>query len=211
MKKNNMRRVSALALIVAALSLVSVYGATEAQKAYVNKAIDKVAVSELSAKASSLVTAAKASEKEDIAVASVEAIVNKRPALAATLVASIAKAEPTVAAAAAAKATELNPAQATAIARAAAQAAPKQAAKIAEAVAKVAPKQAVQIAEAIVAAVPSSMAEVGSVVKGYSASTGPVITQSNDPINDGRDPFPAGAPAAVGSERITEGEDYARP
>lgn len=198
--------------------MVTVYGATEAQKASVSKAIDKVPVSELSATASSLVTSAKSSEKEGIAVASVEAIVSKRPALAATLVATIAKAEPTVAAAAAAKAVELNPAQASAIARAAAMAAPKYAGAIVAAVSKVAPKQSAQVAEAVVQVVPSSQGEVAVAMKRV-ATVGtpqaqltdgtPVFDESNKTIT-GAD-FPAGAPTVIAPGQVTEGKDYSRP
>jgi hypothetical protein len=164
MKNNDLKWVSVVAVTVATLALAPVRAGTEAQKALVNKAIEKAPVAELAAKAADLVSNAKASERTDLAVTAVEVIVSKHPTAAATVVAAIAKAAPGAAAKAAAKAAELNPAHAAIIARAAALAAPRYASQVAVAVSNRAPKSATQVAQAVMFAVPSQAVQIADAV-----------------------------------------------
>jgi hypothetical protein len=153
-----------VAVTVATLALGSVQAGNEAQKAQVQKAIAKAPVVELAAKAASLVSAAQAADRADMAIAAVEVIVGKHPAVAPTLVAAIARVAPETAARVAGKAAELSPGQAVQIAKAAAIAAPKQAGEIAVAVAKIAPKSAAHVAQAVMFAVREQSAKVADAI-----------------------------------------------
>lgn len=164
MKKSIVGRLAAVVVTVAALAFTPAYAGNDAQKALVNKAIEKAPVTELAAKAATLVSQAKEAERGGVAVAAVEVIVGKHPAVATAVVSAIAKAAPEVAAKAAAKATELSPGQAVAIARAASLAAPKYAAEIAAAVAKANPKKALGVAQAVMIAVPAMESQVVAAV-----------------------------------------------
>lgn len=216
MKKNNIKWVLAVVIAVAGLASGTAFAATDAQKAVVTKAIAKAPIAELSMKAARTVSAAKQAEKEDMAVAAVEVVVAKHPALAANLVSSIASLVPEVAAKAASKAAELNPDQAVSIARAAALAAPKYAAEIAMAVGQAVPKTQVKVAEAVVAAVPKAMVAVSTTVKPQ-ASTRSMASQDNSSIERSTDAINPNVNVQFGDRTTppetpdaTEGYDPAR-
>jgi len=215
MKKNNIKWVLAVVIAVAGLASGTAFAATDAQKAVVTKAIAKAPIAELSMKAARTVSAAKQAEKEDMAVAAVEVVVAKHPALAANLVSSIASLVPEVAAKAASKAAELNPDQAVSIARAAALAAPKYAAEIAMAVGQAVPKTQVKVAEAVVAAVPKAMVAVSTTVKPQ-ASTRSMASQDNSSIERSTDAInpnvniPFDSRPAPETPDATDGHDPAR-
>ncbi len=229
MKKIKVTWVPVVAVAVATLALGSIYAGTASQSAVVAKAIANAPVSELAARAAKLVVQTSASEREQMAVATVEVIVKQHPAVATTVVAAICKTAPETAAKVAAKAAALNPDQATAIARAAALAAPQYAAKIAAAVATVVPKYAVQVAEVIIMAVPSASTATAEAVAavspiaasslkpvlrlGSSAATplAAVITQNNSPINPNAPSYSSRGPAFSATGLDTPGADYSRP
>jgi hypothetical protein len=182
MKKSVVGRLAAVVVTVAALAFTPAYAGNDAQKALVNKAIQKAPVTELAAIAAALVSQAKEAERVGLAVAAVEVIVGKHPAVATAVVSAIAKAAPQAAAKAAAKATQLSPAQAVAIARAAALAAPKYAADIAAEVAKANPKKALDVAQAVMIAVPAMERQVAVQVASAVPQTAPVLSaRASDP------------------------------
>jgi len=225
MKKISLRWVFGPVVALALIGSSSAYAViTDAARAQVNKSVENVPVSELAAKAAEMVTQASPADREDVAVATVQAIVGKRAPLAVTVVASIAKAAPEVAAAAAGKATELNPVRAASIARVAALAAPKYATKIAVAVAKAAPKSASEVAEAVtfavpsvgmsvadavVAAVPSAQVAIRSGQLAQFAPPGGSISQDNTKGINGQT-FNQGQPLTDLSGNVSQGADPAR-
>jgi hypothetical protein len=213
-----------VAAVASALALPPVFAGTDAQKALVTKAIEKAPVSELAAKAAGMVLKAEKDQKAGLAEATIEVIVPKHPAIAASVVSAVSAVAPELSAALAAKAAELAPAQAMAIARAAAKAAPKQAPQIAAAVAKVVPKSAARVAqvamiavpaasadisEAVIAAVPQSQAAVRPLVRynaraDEAAGGGYTVTQTGKPYGEG-----GPGTSVAGLEK--QGPDYARP
>lgn len=156
-----------LTVFVAALSTFAVSSAsaiTESQTAALQKAVAAVRAPELPATAVKLVTEASDADRESLAVATIEAILNKNPGSAISVVGAISKAAPEVSAAVAAKAALMLPSKAAAIAKAAAASAPKQAAKIAAAVAATSPKQSIRIAGAVMDVVPLAAQRIATSV-----------------------------------------------
>lgn len=164
MNMKNFKRVSLVAFAALAVAVSSATAAVTDYKATVTQAIDQVRLSELPAKATGLVAGVEEAQRTDMALATVEVILTKRPAIAVALVASLAKQLPESAAKIAGKAAELSPKQAVAIARTAALVAPKQAAEIASAVSAATPNWAVNVAEAVTDVVPGVQSEVNASV-----------------------------------------------
>ena len=194
MKKNNLKWLMTVALGATIVALTPVQAGTNPQQAAVSQAVEKTPVTEWAPKAAALVSTAKAENRQDVALATIQTMDSTHPAVAVAVVGAIAKAAPEVAAAAAAKAAQLSPKQAVSIARAAARNAPKYASQIAAAVARVAPNSAssiaemvmftvpsasTQIADAVAAAVPESKASIASLTPAR-RSTGSVAIGSGD-------------------------------
>ena len=164
MNMKNFKRVSLVAFAALAVAVSSATAAVTDYKATVTQAIDQVRLSELPAKATGLVAGVDEAQRTDMALATVEVILTKRPAIAVALVASLAKQLPESAAKIAGKAATLSPKQAVAIARTAALVAPKQAADIASAVSAATPNWAVNVAEAVTDVVPGVQTQVNASV-----------------------------------------------
>jgi len=230
MKHINLKRVIVVAVGAALIVLAPVEAGINPQQAVVAKAVEKTPVAELAAKASALVSNARAEDREDVAVAAVQAIVSKHPAVAVPVVAAIAKAAPEVAAKIAAKAAQLSPTQAVSIARVAALNAPKYAAQIAAAVARVAPKSAAAVAEMVMFVVPAAATQVADAVSAAvpeaQAAIQPIrrtnigvagggddvnVEQTGREINSASIPFgQRNRPHNSGGEEVA-GFDYSRP
>jgi len=123
-------------------------------------ALDNVPLPELPAQAAKLVAQAKAKEQKAVAIAVVQAAVQRSPVSAPFVVSAVARAVPSVAPVAAATAAALQPKQAGAIAKAAAAAAPSQAGKIVAAVCKELPASYRIVAIAVSEAVPVASQEI---------------------------------------------------
>ncbi|MBM3878462.1 MAG: hypothetical protein FJ387_01915 [Verrucomicrobia bacterium] len=206
MKQMSLKWACGVFVAAAAVAIAPAYGSVESQKVVVAKAIQKVPVTELAAKAANLVAKAKAADRKDVAIASVQVILQQQPMVAAPLVGAISAVAPNLAAAVAAAAAEINPAQAVEIARAAASAAPDEGTAIVAAVSKAAPELAVRIAQ--VQPVPTVARSSRAAV---AALGGPTLNPGTTPINPGAPGFDTrGTPNNV-SGRDTFGADYARP
>jgi hypothetical protein len=219
---NNMRTIAAVALAIGGLVVSQAYAGIDAKQA-VNKAIGKAPLTEVTARVLSLITSTGQPDQEAVALAALDTVLTKHPALAPTLVGSIAAKVPQLAAKVAARAVVLCPKQTREILHAAALAAPKQAAEIAVAVVKVAPKNALKVAEDVMLAVPEASASVASAVATTAPETAPVFERGAR-ASGGQPfiitvnkriylvlPFPDQPPMVLDITNIILGADYARP
>jgi len=144
MKNNTL--ITMAALFVALLATVPAAQALSlAQAKQVQHFALSVPLPEMPAQAAAIVTKADKSDRAEVAVLVVKAIVSKHKAAAPLVVAAIAKAAPEVAGVAAAAAVQVDRTQAVAVADAAGMAAPWASADIAALVTKAAPEKAAAI------------------------------------------------------------------
>lgn len=102
--------------------------------------LDQTPVAELGAVAATLVAKADASDRQAVALASLDAVMKRRPAAATTVVASMVRKSPQLAAKLVARASQLSPDRAAEFAYSAANAAPDQVGAVLDAVRVSSPK-----------------------------------------------------------------------
>jgi hypothetical protein len=152
MKPNQI--LSAVVLAALCATAPTTYALSHSQTVAIKQSVATAPVAELPARAAQIVTDAKDTEKEEVALLTVKEAIARRPATAAAIVAAISKAAPEVTVAVASEAARLSGEQAPEIARAAATAVPAQAHKIAAAVAQAAPKSALKVTRVVAWTVP---------------------------------------------------------